>query len=242
VTFPEGILWKADRDGGNPVQLTDKPWYPKLPRWSPDGSQILFFDNDQNGVNRVYIIPSIGGNPASLLPEVEGSPGDPSWSPDGKKVAFAVIETVGGTVDRHLGVLDFATRKVSTIPGSHGGVSPRWSPDGRFIAALFNQPTELRVYDFESQKWTLLRKQETGFPSWSRDGRYLYFWSLNSNGDWAGYRMRPTGGAAELVFDLSKTRLTGVYGPWLGLDPDDNLLMLRETGSDDIYALSLERR
>jgi Tol biopolymer transport system component len=44
VTFPEGILWKANRDGSNPVQLTDPPWYPTMPRWSPDGTQILFAD------------------------------------------------------------------------------------------------------------------------------------------------------------------------------------------------------
>lgn len=56
------------------------------------------------------------------------------------------------------------------------------------------------------------------------------------------YRIRPIGGAAELVLDLKKTRQTGIYGPWAGLDPDDNLMLLRETGSDDIYALSLERR
>lgn len=240
VTFPEGVLWKADRDGGNPVQLTDKPWYPKLPRWSPDGSEILLFDSDQNGVSHAYVIPSIGGKPASLLPNVEGSLGNPNWSPDGKKAVFDAIETVGGTISRNLGILDLATRKVSTIPGSQGSTSPRWSPDGRFVAALFNRPFELRVYDFESQKWTLLRKESTGFPSWSRDGSYLYF--FNRFGDAGVYRMRPTGGAAELVLDLKKTRLTGVYGSWLGLDPDDNLMLLRETGSDDIYALSLERR
>ena len=42
VTFPEGVLWRANRDGSNPVQLTDPPMYPLIPRWSPDGAQILF--------------------------------------------------------------------------------------------------------------------------------------------------------------------------------------------------------
>ena len=40
VAFPEGILWRANRDGSHPVQLTDAPWYPLNPHWSPDGSQI----------------------------------------------------------------------------------------------------------------------------------------------------------------------------------------------------------
>lgn len=42
VTFPEGILWRANRDGSHPVQLTDASVYPLNPRWSPDGTQILF--------------------------------------------------------------------------------------------------------------------------------------------------------------------------------------------------------
>ena len=49
VTFPEGILWRANRDGSHPVQLTDAPLYPLNPRWSPDGSQILFCSYDSEG-------------------------------------------------------------------------------------------------------------------------------------------------------------------------------------------------
>jgi len=240
VTFPEGILWKAKRDGSEPVQLTDKPWYPQLPRWSPDGSQILFSDQDQNGVSHAYVIPSMGGNPTPLLPEIEAYQGDPSWSPDGKKVVFDFIETAGSTTSRTLRIFDLVTRKVSTLPESQDARSARWSPDGRFIAALFHRPDELHVYDFESQKWTLLRKQRTGFPNWSRDGSFLYF--LNGMEDRGIYRIRPTGGAAELVLDLRKIRQTGIAGPWVGLDPDDNPMLLRETGTDDIYALTLEWR
>ena len=44
VSFPEGILWRANRDGSKPVQLSDPPLHPVQPRWSPNGSQILFAD------------------------------------------------------------------------------------------------------------------------------------------------------------------------------------------------------
>ena len=42
VSYPEGVLWKANRDGSNPVQLTDPPMEVLMPRWSPDGKQISF--------------------------------------------------------------------------------------------------------------------------------------------------------------------------------------------------------
>jgi hypothetical protein len=42
VSWPEGILWKANRDGTNRVQLTDRPMQAFMPRWSPDGTRILF--------------------------------------------------------------------------------------------------------------------------------------------------------------------------------------------------------
>ncbi len=31
VTFPEGILWRANRDGSGRVQMTDPPMYPSCP-------------------------------------------------------------------------------------------------------------------------------------------------------------------------------------------------------------------
>ena len=34
--------------------------------------------------------------------------------------------------------------------------------------------------------------------------------------------------------------ITGVVGLWVGLGPDDSLLLLEDRGTQDIYALDLE--
>ena len=66
VSYPEGILWKANLDGSNPVQLTDPPMYPKVIRWSPDGTQIVFFDQPaRESLPETYVVPSEGGKPTS---------------------------------------------------------------------------------------------------------------------------------------------------------------------------------
>jgi dipeptidyl aminopeptidase/acylaminoacyl peptidase len=64
VSYPEEILWRANQDGSNPVQLTDSSMTPRLPRWSPDGDQILFVDFASGGISAIYTIPSQGGESA----------------------------------------------------------------------------------------------------------------------------------------------------------------------------------
>ena len=58
-----------------------------------------------------------------------------------------------------------------------------------------------------------------------------------------GHRPPPLkGGKPELVVDLKDFNSWGSGVFWMGLDPTDKPLMLRYTGSDDIYALTLEEK
>ena len=41
----------------------------------------------------------------------------------------------------------------------------------------------------------------------------------------------------EQVADLAKLPTTGNLGPWVGLDSDDSPLLLKDTGTQDVYAL-----
>jgi DNA-binding winged helix-turn-helix (wHTH) protein len=71
VSYPEGILWKANRDGSNPVQLIDPPMNAFLPRWSPDSKQIVFqYFSPAVGKPSTYIVSSEGGSLPRLLNEI----------------------------------------------------------------------------------------------------------------------------------------------------------------------------
>jgi hypothetical protein len=54
------------------------------------------------------------------------------------------------------------------------------------------------------------------------------------------FRVPATGGKVERVVDMTNWHLTGSAQAFMSLDPTDAPLVLRDTGSDDIYALTLE--
>ena len=96
------------------------------------------------------------------------------------------------------------------------------------------------LFDFQTQKWTELIKGSTAFPNWSGDGKYIYFLHWPDNP--AVLRLRLSDPKVERVVDLTNLPITGYYGIWLGLAPDDSPLLLRDAGSQDIYALDWETR
>ena len=222
------------------MQLTDPPFYPMNPRWSPDGTHILFFSRDAEGrKDKAFIIPPIGGAPQQLLPRDNGAQTDPNWSPDGRKIIFATGEWRDKNSD--IRILDLASHEVAVLPGSDGMFSPQWSPDGHFITASDALLTDLRVFDFKAQRWSMLQKGMIGFRGFSRSGQFIYFMRLA--GESSGvYRIRTSGGDAERVVDLKGFHPAGVNNSWMGLDPEDAPLLLRDASSYEIYALTLEEK
>jgi Tol biopolymer transport system component len=182
-----------------------------------------------------YLVSASGGTPQPLLPGRRDE-GDPTWSPDGNSVVFfAANDRNSGTVN----ILDLRTHQVSVVPESEGLYSPRWSPDGRYIAALSGDAEKLMLFDFKTQKWGELAKMTAAYPNWSRDGNYVFFHSFGS--DTSLYRVRVSDHNLEKIVSLKGLRLTiGPFGTWCGLAPDDSPLILRDVGSQEIYALDLK--
>jgi Tol biopolymer transport system component/DNA-binding winged helix-turn-helix (wHTH) protein len=241
VSYPDGILWKANRDGNSPLQLSSPPIYAMNPRWSPDGSQILFEDIRTYNSSQIYLVSSEGSSPQRILPDGAELGDEPNWSADGHKVVFHAPGNAQPTKNP-LRILDLASRKVSVLPGSAGLESPRWSPDGKYIAAMSLNFPGLKVLELATQRWLSLPVDgRIDYPAWSRDSRFIYF-LRQINGDRGVYRIRVGEGKTERVADLKDWHITGYWSYWMALDPTDAPLLLRDTGSDDIYALTLEEK
>ena len=239
VSYPDGILWRANKDGRERIQLTSPPLRPDSVSWSPDGSQIAFMSQSERiGTENAYIVSSQGGVHTRLLPEDGGSQSDPSWSPDGRKMIFGT--KLMGEQNGEIHILDVATRQITTLPGSAGSFSPHWSPDGQSIAASSFDTSKMLLFDFKTQKWSTIYKSPAAYTAWSSDGRFLYF--VKYTGDDAVLRMPARGGPPETVVSLKDFPYTGTLGLWFGLDPSDAPILLRDVGTQDVYALALERK
>jgi DNA-binding winged helix-turn-helix (wHTH) protein/Tol biopolymer transport system component len=246
VSYPDGILWKANRDGSNPVPLIDSPMNAGLPRWSPDGTQIIFqyFSPTANKPS-IYIVSSEGGSPPKLLNEIsELFAFHPNWSPDGRKIIFnsiAVPFTSWVNVKFDVHILDLDSHQVTTVPGSDQILGARWSPDGRYLAAGTKDEMRLMIFDFKTQRWSeIAQKGVVDSPEWSRDGKFIYF--RRPRGDIGVFRILVKGGVAEKIVDLKNWHDAGWDGKYMGLDPTDAPLLLRDISSADIYALTLEEK
>jgi eukaryotic-like serine/threonine-protein kinase len=237
VSYPEGALWRSRLDGSERLRLTDPPLFPIAPVWSPDGKRIAFWGVKAGALDNVYTVSADGGAPEPLVPG-DFAHGQPSWSPSGDRILFETIVPNAFAVSV-LQVLDMRTHRVSTVPGSDGYTRPCWSPDGRYIVAMTRDTLKMVLFDFETGKWSdLVEKMRLDFPNWSKDGQYVYFEHFPDNP--AVLRIRIKDRKLERVADLKGLETTGRSITWLGLDPEDSPLMLRDAGTQDVYSLDLE--
>ncbi len=234
VSYRDGTLWRSKVDGSERLELTYPPMYPVLPRWSPDGKKIIFFEFAVSADKpaRMYEISPDGGSPQLILPDDRSQQLDPNWSPDGTKIIFAGESNDPSSA---IHILDLASHRVWDVPGSQGLYSPRWSPHGNHLLAFSADSQTLLLYDFATQKWTPLATGSLGWLCWSHDGQYVYVLDFSAKD--AIVRIHVSDCKVEPVADLSNLITAGRYGAALALAPDDSPLMLRDTGSQDVYSV-----
>lgn len=133
--------------------------------------------------------------PPSALVSEKGYKMRPELSPDGKKIAFES--------DR-LGFWDIWTCDVRTNCGRvtdlHGTAGrARWSPDGHYIAFEFHPHERSEIYVVEVPGGVphlveTIPGADNLSPSWSRDGKWLYFASKRGSEPFQIWKMPFRGG------------------------------------------------
>ena len=241
VSLPEASLVRSRIDGRDRIQLTSPPMWATLPVWSPDGKEIAFMARmpGERGF-KIYLISRSGDNLRLVTPGRH-----PSWSPDGRHLLFQQSASPNSA---SFHILDLTTSLITDVPDSEDKADPRWSSDGRYIAATAQMGSRVVVFDFETRAWrTLATHHGDGvfFPTWSSDGQSVFY--VEWTPGYAGiYKAELSGGEPELVFDMMHCNTTpranypGTLGSWYGLAPDDSILFAVQKSQDEIYALEWE--
>lgn len=177
---PDGSwhLWIIPARGGTARQLTSGKVPEIYPRYTPDGTAIVFnsWGSEPLGLWRV---PVSGGPPKPLIGPTSASDAYADVSPDGKWIAFTRVENKisrlyvasiqgGGTLRRVL-------ESSATVP--------RWSPNGEWISFSPNRSFTSGVFIVHPDGTGLQRLSDTGgWAVWWPDGEHLGFQTEDAEG------------------------------------------------------------
>jgi Tol biopolymer transport system component len=184
------MLWQVNSSGGNPEQVAASGVDVRAPRAvrALSGKVRIVFDHRVNIGNiwRQQLNPQAtqkrAPNPAARLIASTRLDSSPQISPDGKKIVFASDRT--GYPEIWAADADGTNQRPLTHLRESAG-SPRWSQDGNRIAfdLLTRNGRAIFLTDINGaapQQWT--QWGAAARPSWSRDGRWIYFGSDDSGG------------------------------------------------------------
>ena len=167
-------LWLGDLTAGALRRLTEGG-HSVSPAWRPDGLEIAFAYSKAGPFN-VFLTPIDGSADAAPLITSPWNQFPTSWSPNSRQLAFTEFQPLTGA---DIWVLDLDTHERRPIVRTlFDEASARFSPDGRWMAYMSTETGRWEVYVRDITGRDPRVQVSTGggrWPSWSVDGRTLYF-------------------------------------------------------------------
>ena len=188
----------------------------------------------------IYQVLSDGSDLQPFL-KTDGNSADPGWSPDGGTIVFGRAPDLMGKDDapRVIQTLNLRTREVRTLPESNDLFSPRWSPDGRFIAALSLDQRQIRIFNVAAQTWRILLSRSAADPVWSADSGAIYADAFMDAGQ-PVYRVSIADGHTEDLASMSSFRSDDVIDfVFAGLLHKDVVTVRARKASANLYSIDL---
>ncbi|MDX6283362.1 MAG: hypothetical protein QOH03_4433, partial [Kribbellaceae bacterium] len=175
-------LWSHDLATGADSKLSSLPGAQIAPRYSPDGKQIAY--QDQDGI--AWVLDLESGQVRQLTPTLF-QPGRVSWSADGSTIVLGAVKPFSkrfreGTsqllyVDVATTALDYVEPMPFRSLATRGDDGPAFSPDGKWLAfvvesLLYVAPVDRRGRFTGNPK--AITSEATDSPVWQDDQTLLY--------------------------------------------------------------------
>ena len=185
--------WQRSRTTERPPDATEIAQ--SIARWRPDPFYGFIIDRHTRSLR--CFLPGRQSPTASSYKA--GPQTDACWSPDGREIAFSTSSDVGRDRNSTIRILDVASQRVTTLPGSVGMFSPRWSPDGKSIAADAFDVSSIRVFNTKTQQWSTIHQGLLGWFLWSKDSQSMFL--LKYTEDPGVYQIPIKGGKEMRIVD-----------------------------------------
>jgi dipeptidyl aminopeptidase/acylaminoacyl peptidase len=216
-------IWIVTAEGGVAKALASSHFSDLHPRWSGDG-RLLAFLSSRDGSQQIYVVAAPDAAPRRLTDSKTGIT-DFKWSPDGREIGYlaadpnpgreakqragddAIVAGEGYTATR-LHIVPVEGGVARTVPcGERHLLSFDWAPDGsKIVYAAQKSPAGRDAFHVDLFETDLASGRETPlvvqpgqdqFPAYSRDGRYVAFYSQRGALSYFGERqvgVAPSGG------------------------------------------------
>jgi TolB protein len=188
-------LYVIDYDGHNLKRMTRDAKLNLLPKWSPNGDQIIYTSYIFNNPDLFAI--NITDNKRSVISKYQGLNSAGVFSPNGK----TIILTLSKGLFPNLYLIDRSGRLVQRMTeGSYIDTSPSFAPNGREVVFISDRIGYPQMYIMNIDGGNVRRLATGGHcdsPAWSPRGDKIVFTMRQGRGNFDLY-----------IYDLKSARIT----------------------------------
>jgi len=173
----QGHVHLVPRAGGLPKKITDFASAASSPRFMPDSHGIIV-TVERNDIDQLLLTDIDGCWPRALTTDTLGDHWEARPSPDGKSILY-ILRRFDDLNRLDVILLEIETRKSITLYGkpSTRVLSPKWSPDGAWIAFIAQDTERDEIYLIKPDGEGLHQLTNTGHDvtqfEWAPDSQQL---------------------------------------------------------------------
>lgn len=167
-----GKIWIIPANGGAAKAVTGGQHAARRPRWSPDGTSIVYQLSDNNQ-QQIWLY-RVGEGTSSNISNGQFYDHQPSWHPDGQRIVYSTDRRDSGFDLWEIDLPTGLTWRISDTPGDE--TEPAWSADGQDLAYIHRNAGQWSLMLRRlGQPDRVLQTSATRLsnPSWRPDGSLI---------------------------------------------------------------------